>query len=79
MQPHVRKCFEAVKTLEMKDGPGKRHIEAIGLNSPEKEYIPLASNVICQGAVEAWLLGIETAMVSTMTQLLFRCYSDMKK
>ena len=79
VQPHVRKCFEAVKSLEMKEAVGRKHHEAIGLNSPEKEYIPLANNVICQGAVEAWLLAVEVAMISTLTQLLFRCYGDMKK
>ena len=57
---------------------GKQH-EARGLYSPEGELVPLLTSVRCAGAVEGWLLAVETSMCSTMAQLLWRCYGDMKK
>jgi len=81
VQPHIRKCFEAIKTLEMKEvgRDGKKVLEAVAINSVDREYVPLTSPTVCGGPVESWLLGIETNMVSTMTTLLFKCYNDMKK
>ena len=81
MQPHVRKCFEAIKSLEMKEvgKEGKRVHEVSAMHSPEKETVPLTTTVVAAGAVEAWLLAVETAMCSTLSSLLFRCYSEMRK
>lgn len=81
VQPHMRKCFEAIKTLEMKEvgKDGKKVLEAVGINSTDKEYVPLSSPTLCGGPVETWLLGIEANMVSTLTSLLFKCYGEMKK
>ena len=77
VQPHMRKCFEAIKSLDMRE-VGKQY-EARGLNSPEGEAISLVAPVRCHGPVEGWLLLVETAMCSTISALLLRCYSDMKK
>jgi len=81
VQPHVRKCFEAIKSLEMKEvgKEGKRVHEVSAMHSPEKETVPLTTTVVAAGAVEAWLLAVETAMCSTLSSLLFRCYSEMRK
>ena len=49
------------------------------MHSPEKETVPLTTTVVAAGAVEAWLLAVETAMCSTLSSLLFRCYSEMRK
>ena len=78
VQPHVRKCFEAIKSLEMKEvgKEGKRVHEVSAMHSPEKETVPLTTTVVAAGAVEAWLLAVETAMCSTLSSLLFRCYSE---
>ena len=41
MQPHVRKCFECIKSLEVKEGgkEGRKVFEVVGMNSPEKELV----------------------------------------
>jgi len=81
VQPHMRKCFEAIKTLEMKEAgkDGKKVLEAVGINSVDKEYVPFTSPTLCAGPVESWLLGVEANMVNTITSLLFKCYGEMKK
>ena len=81
VQPHVRKCFECIKTLEIKEGgkEGRKSYEVVGMNSPERELVQMTTTVTAGGPVEVWLLGVETAMCSTLAATLFRCYADMKK
>ena len=83
MQPHVRKCFEGIKSLDMREvgKEGRKYFEALGLKTPEGEYVRLEDSykVTCQGAVEGWLLACETGMVATLTKDMFRCYQDMRK
>ena len=80
VQPHVRKCFEAIKTLDMRD-QGKKGFEAVGLKSPESEYVKLEDQykVSCFGPVEVWLLAVEKSMVATLAKDLFKCWQDVKK
>ena len=83
VQPHVRKCFEAIKNLDMREvGPvGRKVHEAVGFKSPEGEYVKLEDSfkVTCAGPVENWLLAVETGMCSTLAKDMFRCFQDMKK
>ena len=81
VQPHVRKCFECIKSLEVKEGgkEGRKVYEVVGMNSPERELVPMTQTVTAGGPVEVWLLGVETAMCATLASLLFKCYADMKK
>ena len=83
VQPHVRKCFEAIKALDMKEGgpAGRKTHEAVGFKSPEGEYVRLEDSykVTCAGPVEAWLLNVETGMCATLSKDMFRCFQDMKK
>ena len=81
MQPHVRKCFECIKSLEVKEGgkEGRKVFEVVGMNSPEKELVNMTQTVTAGGPVEIWLLAVETAMCTTLSTLLFKCYADMKK
>ena len=81
VQPHVRKCFEAIKSLDMKEIGKKNVLEAVGFKSPESEYVKLedGNRVTCHGPVELWLLAVETGMCVTLSKDLHRCYIDMKK
>eukprot|EP00976_Prorocentrum_cordatum_P046185 932771-Prorocentrum_minimum.AAC.1 len=56
-QPHLKKCFEGIKKLEMhKPGTdGRRHYEATGMFSPDGEYIPFAGTCVTDGRPEDWL------------------------
>ena len=46
VQPHVKKCFEAIKKLQLVE-PGKecKHYQAVGMNAPDGEYVPFVSKV----------------------------------
>lgn len=80
VQKHIKKCFEAIKTLVL-ISPGTRGnmtFEALGMNSPCGEQVLLASNVIVAGAVEMWLLRIEAAMVNTLEKIFAQCLIGYK-
>ncbi len=52
VQPHLKKCFDAIKTLRMEQQ--RKHVEASGMNSPEGEFVPFQMPVrhmvcTCQG------------------------------
>eukprot|EP00002_Diphylleia_rotans_P022931 TRINITY_DN4501_c0_g1_i3.p1 TRINITY_DN4501_c0_g1~~TRINITY_DN4501_c0_g1_i3.p1 ORF type:complete len:4513 (-),score=1142.54 TRINITY_DN4501_c0_g1_i3:360-11993(-) len=81
VQPHLKKCFDAIKCLELQ-APGKegrKSYEALGMHSPESEYIPFQTNVIADGPVEMWLTQIEIAMRNTLRRLLLACFTSLKK
>ena len=77
VQPHLKKCFDAIKTLKM-DKNARKSIEATGMNSPEGEFVPFQSAVITEGAVEVWMLQVEAAMRLTLHKLLFQTLTAMK-
>lgn len=81
VQPHLKKCFEAIKTLKM-EPPGKdgrRNYEALGMNSPDGEYCAFNSGtVVIDGAVEAWLLEIENCMRASLRKTLNQTLVGLK-
>ena len=50
MQPHLRKCFEAIESLDFKD-----NLEIGAMNSKEKEKVVFDKPMFPTGNVEAWL------------------------
>ena len=53
VQPHLMKCFDAIKKIEFtKDKNSK---EIIGMWSPELEYVEFSESVMAIGPVEHWL------------------------
>lgn len=57
VQPHLKKCFEGIKKLDMhKPGSeGRRHYEATGMTSPDTEYIAFPNACVTDGRPEEWL------------------------
>ncbi|CAN0509547.1 unnamed protein product, partial [Ectocarpus sp. 12 AP-2014] len=66
VQPHLRKCFDAVHSLDFGDGPGSNTINA--MVSREGESLTLGPNLKARGALEDWL----TAMEENMRKVLHR-------
>ncbi|CAM9285972.1 unnamed protein product, partial [Ectocarpus sp. 6 AP-2014] len=66
VQPHLRKCFDAVHSLDFGDGPGSNTINA--MVSREGESLALGPNLKARGALEDWL----TAMEENMRKVLHR-------
>ena len=72
VQKHIKKCFEAIKALQMIP-PGKqgnKTMEAAGMDSPDGEKVSFNTNVIVQGAVELWLIEVEKHMIACLQKLL---------
>ncbi|KXZ54227.1 hypothetical protein GPECTOR_5g319 [Gonium pectorale] len=61
VQPHLRKCFEAIESLDF--GPGG---EISAMNSREKEKVPFDKSMMPQGNVEIWLGEVERRMRSSV-------------
>ncbi|RLN66518.1 hypothetical protein BBP00_00002156 [Phytophthora kernoviae] len=80
VQKHIKKCFEAIKTLNLipPGARGNATFEALGMNSPCGEQVMFASNVVVAGAVEGWLLRIEAAMINTLEKIFAQCIVGYK-
>jgi dynein heavy chain len=64
VQPHLKKCFEGVNSLEFDDT-----LDIKALYSSEKERLDLVekvSTVEAKGSVEKWLGGVETMMIRSV-------------
>ena len=58
VQPHLRKCFEAIHAISM-TGP---ECVMSDMASPEREVVPFAATLLPTGSVEIWMGEIETMM-----------------
>lgn len=82
VQPHLRKCFDAIARIEF----GKKKTESgesvmtndiIAMVSPEGERLTFGIGLKARGAVEDWLSKVEEAMflaVKRYMRLGYRCY-----
>ncbi|XP_023668206.2 dynein axonemal heavy chain 6 [Paramormyrops kingsleyae] len=82
VQPHLRKCFDAIARLEFAcipplstDAPDKGDAEKVFSNdilamvSPEGEKVGLGKGLKARGNVEDWLGKVEEAMFSSLRRL----------
>lgn len=60
VQPHMSKCFDAIKRIKF--GEGRHAHDILGYLDPSGEYVTLSENVKAEGPVEAWLLLFEKGM-----------------
>ena len=80
VQPHMNKCFDNIKALQMKPVAGAvNKLEAIGMESSEGEIVPFGSPVLLEGPVEAWLCDVERTMRWTLREILKNCKISLKK
>lgn len=79
VQPHLLKCFDNIKALELTTPPGRRHMAAIGMHSADGEYVPFQAAVTLDGPVEGWLSDVEREMRHTLYVQLHDCRSAQKK
>ncbi|KAL7754337.1 hypothetical protein RI367_000318 [Sorochytrium milnesiophthora] len=68
VQPHLGKCFDAIKSLEF-SGEAKS-IDVVAMISPEGERTPFTKPLKARGNVEGWLSAVEEAMFVTVRKLL---------
>ncbi|KAJ3192063.1 Dynein heavy chain 6, axonemal [Irineochytrium annulatum] len=65
VQPHLSKCFDAIKSLEFSSADPKS-IDIAAMISPEGERVPFIKTIKARGNVEAWLGSVEEAMVAVL-------------
>lgn len=68
VQPHLRKCFDALVGLDFGSKASSIDIEA--MLSPEGERIELGKNLKARGNVEDWLSSVEQHMRTSLQKLM---------
>ncbi|CAL1538804.1 unnamed protein product [Lymnaea stagnalis] len=79
IQPHLKKCFDNIKSLKMAKGGVQQKWEATGMFSCEGEYVEFGHAVFLEGPVEAWLCDVEKTMRWTLKEILRNCRTALKK
>ncbi|MEQ2248781.1 Dynein heavy chain 2, axonemal, partial [Ilyodon furcidens] len=77
MQPHMKKCFDNIKSLQLDKRLNKQ--KANGMYSSDGEFIAFSRPVQLDIPVESWLCDIEKNMQSTLKAYLNDCLVDMRK
>ncbi|KAM9330540.1 dynein axonemal heavy chain 6 [Gastrophryne carolinensis] len=82
VQPHLRKCFDAIAKLDFATAPSDGDQEKVFTNdilamlSPEGERVSLGKGLKARGNVEDWLGKVEEAMVSSLRRLSKAAIAD---
>ncbi|BFG02702.1 dynein heavy chain 6 axonemal [Drosophila madeirensis] len=87
VQPHLRKCFDAIYRLEFgtKDSGDDKVVatnDIVAYLSPEGEKLQFGKGLKARGAVEEWLSKVEEAMfvsVKRYMRLGYLCYMAKKR
>ncbi|KAJ1555299.1 Dynein heavy chain 6, axonemal, partial [Nowakowskiella sp. JEL0078] len=78
VQPHLSKCFDAIKSLEFSSSDTK-NVDIVAMISPEGERVPFVKTIKARGNVEAWLGSVEEAMVGVLRRLLKSALSEYEE
>ncbi|XP_071375886.1 dynein axonemal heavy chain 2, partial [Centroberyx affinis] len=79
MQPHLKKCFDNIKSLRIGKVGIRGQSEASGMFSADGEFIEFTQPVLLDKPVEAWLCDIERTMRGTLKDCLKNCRLALKK
>ena len=74
VQPHMSKCFDAIKRIKF--GEGRQGHDILGYLDPSGEYVALSESVKAEGAVEAWLLAFEKGMRTALYDNCKKAYKE---
>jgi dynein heavy chain len=77
IQPHLKKCFDNIKTLDISRMLGQH--EATHMNSSEGEKVQFKTPVRLEGVVEGWLCVVEDTMHKSLKEVLRASRLDLKK
>ncbi|KAE9330777.1 Dynein heavy chain 6, axonemal [Phytophthora fragariae] len=66
VQPHLGKCFDAMKSVRFDDSPGAASNVVNAMVSGEGELVVFPNHVIAKGPVESWLTEVEKAMRASL-------------
>ncbi|TRY86535.1 hypothetical protein DNTS_031645, partial [Danionella cerebrum] len=79
VQPHLKKCFDNIKSLRISKIGTSTKSEATGMFSADGELVDFTHPVLLEGPVEAWLCDVERTMRLTLKDCLKNCSSALKK
>jgi len=74
VQPHLRKCFDALTRLEFGKETGS--VDILAMLSPEGERVQLPKNLNARGNVEHWLRSVQEAMITSLRGLMKEGVAD---
>jgi dynein heavy chain len=75
VQPHLKKCFEGLQSLDMGDTSNLDKIEITGMMDRGKELVEFTQPVKpaeARGSVEKWLLQVENAMKASVKSVVLK-------
>jgi len=76
VQPHLKKCFEGVRSVDFADGSN----EIVAMVSAERERVTLVTKVDPRGKnVEVWMSEFESAMIASVKATLLDSIQDYVK
>ncbi|XP_078053365.1 dynein heavy chain 2, axonemal kl-2 [Augochlora pura] len=78
IQPHIKKLFENIKSLQLDRSASGKQV-ATGMFSNEGEFVLFIGQVILEGQVERWLCDVETAMRTSLRDVLRQCRAALRK
>ncbi|KAI8907759.1 dynein heavy chain and region D6 of dynein motor-domain-containing protein [Powellomyces hirtus] len=78
VQPHLSKCFDAIKSLEFSSADPKS-IDIAAMISPEGERVPFVKTIKARGNVEAWLGSVEEGMVAVLRRLIKQALAEFEE
>lgn len=77
VQPHLSKCFDAIKSLEFSSNDPK-NIDIVAMVSPEGERVQFLKTIKARGNVESWLGTVEEGMVQVLKRLIKSSIADFE-
>ena len=71
VQPHLRKCFEAIHSLDF-----EQDLKITAMNSVEGEKVPFSEHMYPKGPVEIWLGEVQRIMIQSCRQSIIDSLVD---
>lgn len=72
VQPHLRKCFEGMKTVDFQPD-----LTITGMTSPENEIVPFVKPVDPKNKnIEAWMVEVKDAMIAGVRDNMYHAILD---
>ena len=72
VQPHLRKCFEGIKTVNFQSD-----LTILGMTSPENEYVPFVKPVDPKNKnIEVWMVEVKDAMMLAVKNNMYQSILD---
>ncbi|KAJ8389320.1 hypothetical protein AAFF_G00121850 [Aldrovandia affinis] len=79
VQPHLKKCFDNIKSLRITKMGISSKSEANAMFSSDGEFVDFTHPVLLEGPVEAWLCDVERTMRFTLKDCLRNCRMGLRK